>query len=114
MGIEAAALNPLSARPGLYEGVIAGLRGDYTRARDAYLDVLGREPRNSSAWLHLAVIAQARQQREVARSYVRRAALLAPRDQAVRTIRARIMRGSITTPRQANRIILKYARRASE
>jgi tetratricopeptide (TPR) repeat protein len=111
---RAAALNPLAARAGLYEGGIAGLRGDYARARDAYLDVVDREPRNSSAWLHLAVIAQARQQHERARAYIRRAAALAPRDQALRAIRARIQRDSIITPQQANQIILKYARRASE
>jgi O-Antigen ligase len=111
---RAASLNPLSSRPGLYEGGIAGLRGDYPRAREAYLDVLDREPRSSSAWLQLAVIAQTRQQQAQAREYARRAARLAPRDQAVRAIRVRIARGSIITPRQANQIILKYARRASE
>jgi hypothetical protein len=111
---RAASLNPLSSRPGLYEGGIAGLVGDYGRARDAYLDVLDHDPRNSSAWLQLAVIAQARQQSAQARGYVRRAAELAPRDQAVRAIRARIMRGSIITPQKANDIVLKYARRASE
>jgi Flp pilus assembly protein TadD len=111
---RAASLNPLSTRPGLFEGGIAGLRGDYSRARETYLDVLDTEPRNSSAWLQLAVIAQTRRQPAQARAYVQRAARLAPRDQAVRTIRARIMRGSIITPRQANRIVLKYARRGSE
>jgi hypothetical protein len=111
---RAASLNPLSSRPGLYEGGIAGLRGDYPRARKAYLDVLDREPRSSSAWIQLAVIAQARQEQAQAREYSRRAASLAPRDQAVRAIRRRIGRGSIITPGKANQIILKYARRASE
>jgi tetratricopeptide (TPR) repeat protein len=111
---RAATLNPLSVTPLLYEGGIAALSGDAGRASRAYLEAVDQEPRNSSAWLQLAVLAQVRQDRRDARRYARRAARLAPRDEATKAIRARIAAGSEISAEQANRILLKYARGASE
>ena len=111
---RAASLNPLAVRPMLFEGGIAALSGDLRRARRAYLEAIAQEPRSSSAWVQLAVIAHARQDRRAARRYIARAAELAPRDPATNEIRARIASGAKITPKQANRVLLKYARGASE
>src|SRR5215213_1923415 len=107
---RAADLNPLSARPQLFAGAIANELDESRRARDAYLEVVEREPRNGYAWLQLAVLASARGEAALARRYAARAARLAPRDPATRKLRERIASGAKITPEQANRVVLKYAR----
>ena len=111
---RAASLNPVSARPELFEGAIAAETGKRRRAADAYLNVVEREPGNASAWIQLAVLASSRQDRTDARRYAARATALAPRDEAIRELRRRIARGAEISPERARRVILKYARGATE
>jgi hypothetical protein len=111
---RAAALNPLSVKHLLFEGAIANERRERGRARQAYLELVEREPRNAFGWLQLAALASARQDRGLARRYIMRAAALAPRDQAIRVVRSRIAAGAKITPEQADRLVLKYSLDASE
>jgi tetratricopeptide (TPR) repeat protein len=107
---RAAGLNPVSARPLLVEGTIAILLRQPQRAEAAFLDVLEREPRNQYAWLHLAALASARQDRVLARRRIERAAALAPRDEATRQVREALSNGLRVTPQGALNRVLKYSR----
>ena len=107
---RAAALNPLSARPPLFEGTIAVQLDQPRRAEQAYLEALDREPRNSYAWLMLSALASARQDVELSRRRIARAIALAPQDEATRMARDKIRAGEEITAQQVNRAVLKYAR----
>ena len=107
---QAAALNPISPRPALIEGAIAVERDQARRAERAYREVIDREPRNAYAWLQLAALASAREDRGEARRRIGRAAALAPRDEATRKARAVIGEGSKITPKQVTRVVLKFVR----
>ena len=63
---RAASLNPVSARPALIEGAIAVQLDQAQTAERAYREVIDREPRNAYAWLQLAALASARQDRDEA------------------------------------------------
>ena len=80
---RAAGLDPLSDRPYLVEGSIAGRRGELARARTAFLAALDRVPRGSYANLQLGAIAAEQGNRPEALRRLRRAAALAPRDPVI-------------------------------
>jgi tetratricopeptide (TPR) repeat protein len=107
---RAAGLNRASVRPFLAEGTIAVLLKQPRRAEQAFLEAVERESRNQYAWLHLAALASARQDRPLARRRIARAAALAPRDEATEQARATISDGVRITPLEALRDVLKYSR----
>ena len=76
----AAKLNPLSEQPAITAGSIAIRRGEIARARRAFEEVLGRDPRNAYATLWLGAIASHRGQRDQATALLRRARALVPTD----------------------------------
>ena len=104
---RAAALNPISTRPRLFEGAMANELGEPRRAERAYRRVVDQEPRDAFAWMQLAVLASARQNERLARRYSTRAEALAPRDEVVDLVRRRIASGRTITPQQLNRQVLK-------
>lgn len=111
---RAADLNPVSARPALFEGTIALRAGQEARAERAFREALEREPRNAYAWLELAALASSRGDRAEARRRLGRAAELDPRDEATRLARDRIAAGERITPKEVSRAILKYTRGAAD
>ena len=105
---RAASLNPVSARPALIEGAIAVQLDQARRAERAYREVIDREPRNAYAWLQLAALASARQDRDEAIRLIARARALTPRDEPTRRAAVVIRNGRQITPKQVNRIVLNH------
>lgn len=99
---RAAALNPLSGRAALTEGVIALQRREYGRARAAFERAVERD----AGWLghfELALTLAARGDREPARRQLDRAAALNPREPAIAAARAAIARRERIDPVALNR-----------
>jgi Flp pilus assembly protein TadD len=111
---RSAGLNPLSVRAQLFEGTIAVNLDEPARAERAFLEVVESEPRNGYAWLQLAALASARQDRPLARRRIRRAIALSPGDEATRMARNVISEGRVITPQQVLSATLKYARGGTE
>ena len=106
---RAAGLDPLSDRPLLVEGSIAGRAGDLDRARRAFLSALERVPRNSYANLQLGAIAAEQGRRDDALARLRRASALAPRDPVIAAALGRVEAGRELTVALVNAALLGRA-----
>jgi hypothetical protein len=92
---RAADLDPASDRPALIKGSIALRYGDLDRARAAFEDALGRNPRGQYATLELGAIASVQGDEARARRLLDRAVALAPRDATAREAAAVVDKGGI-------------------
>jgi hypothetical protein len=99
---RAKALNPLAARPYLYEGSIWLRLGRLGAAREAYSEALERNERDWYATLELGAIASMQGDRPAATRLLSRAARLLPRDETTRAALARLRSGGRLDVRKIN------------
>ena len=106
----AARLNPLSARPLLYKGSIATLRGDRSIAEQSFREAVDREPENWYGYLQLALLAGSERDFREADALIARARTLNPRDRVAAVADRLIRRRIPVAPQLVNNLFLKKER----
>jgi O-antigen ligase len=107
---EAASLNPLSDEPYRVGGSIALRFGELQRADGDFTRALRRSRNDAYPTLQLGAIASNAGERERARSLLRRAVQLSPREPLAREALAVVERGGTLSVRELDRSILLKAR----
>jgi hypothetical protein len=106
----AARINPLSARPLLYKGSIATIRGDRSIAERSFREAVDREPTNWYGYLQLALLAGSQRNFHEADAFIAHARTLNPRDR-VAAVADRLLRRRIAVaPQLVNNLFLKKER----
>ncbi len=109
----AADLNPLSALPFVYKGLIAQEAGQAAVARAAFASALEREPRNWFAALQLGLVEATEGDQEAAAAAIARAQELNPRDPLVEIAGQLVAAGGDVDPDLFNRLYLEGLNRES-
>jgi O-antigen ligase len=97
-------LNPLSEKPDLIAGVIAGRLGDRDRQRAAFEHVLLRNGKNWYAHLQLGILNSLAGRRAAAVADLRQAMQLNPKDPVVLEIARQVKEGHRVKPAQVERL----------
>ena len=97
-------LNPLTDKPDLAAGLIAGRLGDRERQRDAFARALRRNSKNWYAYLELGIVDSLAGRRASARADLRKARMLNPRDPVVLQMAQRVNEGRAVSQAAVDRL----------
>jgi O-antigen ligase len=99
-------LNPLSERPDLVAGAIAGRRGEWPRMRSSFERALERKPQSWYAELQLGVVDALERRPDPARAHLARARALNPRESVIGLVERRLASDAPLRPGEVDQVFL--------